>query len=48
MTFQLLVLRHLLYVLPSCKERRVWLIKEFGEEYIIYMKKTKMFIPFVA
>lgn len=34
------------YRLAKKEERNM--IQEFGEEYIMYMKKTKMFIPFIV
>lgn len=37
----------LMYVRLAKREEKD-MISEFGEEYIMYMKKTKMFIPFVV
>jgi protein-S-isoprenylcysteine O-methyltransferase Ste14 len=47
-TTVLLAFINIVALIATAKEEEKEMIEKFGEEYIAYMHKTQMFIPFVV
>lgn len=44
----ILALINLISMIITAKVEEKEMIRKFGDEYLVYMKKTKMFIPFIV